>query len=117
MKRSDFPRLAALLALAVLFTGCAGGFNAQLARGYTATAAVRDTAGVLLDAQAIDDREAAQVQEQADNARAALDIAAEVNKSDPERAKGKLAATLVAIGELRKYLDRYFSEALTDGEN
>lgn len=109
LTRNSF--LAGLVLVAVTLAGCAGSFNSQLARGYTGTATVRDTAGVLLDARAIDDREAAQVQEAADNARAGLDIAAEVKKSDPARAKGKLAATLVTIRELRQYLAKYFEEA------
>lgn len=101
---------AGVLVVAMALAACAGSFNTQLARGYTTTAAARDTAGVLLDARVIDDREAAQVQQQADNARAGLDIAAEVNESDPERAQGKLAATLVAIRELTNYLAKYFEE-------
>ena len=98
--------LAGLVALVAL-TGCAAqGVNERLARGYSAVSYSRDAAGVLLDARAISSAEAQQVQDQADNGRAALDITRAIAESgDLATAEAKLQATMLALDGLRTYLE------------
>lgn len=105
MTRSNLTRAAAGLLGFLILVACAGqGFNERLAAGYSTVSFARDSAGLLLDAGVIDSHEAANVQVQADNLRAALDLTRTIAATDPATAEAKLQATLLALDGLRAYL-------------
>lgn len=99
--------LATVLALA----GCqtlgipqAETFNQRLAVGYVGVTTARQTALTLLQADKIGTDDAQQVQQQADNLRAGLDVARSLRASSPQAADSKLTATLAALQALDAYL-------------
>jgi hypothetical protein len=76
-----------------------------LAVGYVSVTTVRESALTLLRAEAITVEDAENVQAQADNARAALDIARGLRSVDFEAADQRLASALVILEALQRYLD------------
>jgi len=112
MKRSNFPRLAALLAVALLASACAAlgikaeTFNEGVAACLSSATSVRGFAQQLYVAEQIDDREAENANRQADVLRDGCDVADSLQAVDLQAAEGKLEATRVALGALRKYLEK-----------
>lgn len=98
--------LCALLAL----TGCPGfapkpiTFNERMAAGLASVTFIRETATTLLAADRISVADAENVQDQANNARAGLDIAQSLKAIDPTAADAKLQATQLILSSLRNYL-------------
>lgn len=100
-----------LVMAATLFTACAQlgmatpqTFNERLAAGYTSVSAVRDSAATLLTAGKIQVKDAENVQAQADNARAGLDLARGMSGTNPLAANDKLSATISLLTGIQQYL-------------
>ena len=98
------PVLASLVACAALGLTKPTTFNQQIATGYGAATSVLQTADTLLKAGKISSNDAANVEVQADNLKAGLDIARQTYATDQATAGNKLAATLTAIQALTQYL-------------
>lgn len=79
-------------------------FNQRLAVGYATVTGTRQTALSLLQAGKIDAGDAQNVQNQADNARAGLDIARSLSATAPQAADSKLSAVLTGLNALDAYL-------------
>lgn len=79
-------------------------FNERLAAGYSTVSGVRNAATSLLQAGSISADDAENIQVQADNARAGLDIARVVSNTDMQAADAKLQATLLVLEALDQYL-------------
>lgn len=79
-------------------------FNERLAAGYQAVTGARASALALLKSGQISAADAQNVQEQADNARAGLDIARATQAADPTAANAKLTAVVTALTALQTYL-------------
>lgn len=101
----------AFLAILTLLVGCSQlgipkpqTFNQRLAVGYTTVTAVRQTAITLLQADKITANDASNVQEQADNARAGLDLARSIHATNPQAAETRLDAVIVGLNALQAYL-------------
>lgn len=100
-----------LIAVLLLMAGCAAlglatpkTFNQQLATGYGTATVVLQTADTLLKDGKIDSKDASNVEIQADNLRAALDIARQTYATDQKTAGNKLSAALTALQALTTYL-------------
>lgn len=100
-----------MLSLSLSFVGCAatGGATTTsvsegLAAGYSAVTAVRSTTTALLNANKISSSDGQNVLTQTDNARAGLDIAREMAKTDLTSASGKLTAVRTGLTALQVYL-------------
>lgn len=108
MKRLSQYMLAILLSLASacaqLGLPTAQTFNEKLAAGYSSVTAVRDTATTLLVAKKISPDDAQNVQNQADNARAGLDIARSAHAVNATAADAKLTQVMAALTALQSYL-------------
>jgi uncharacterized cupredoxin-like copper-binding protein len=103
--------LAATLALMVLMAGCAvfgisqpQTFEERAAAAYATNAAVRDTAATLLVSGKIDVGDAINIQAQADNARAGIDIARQIYTVDIGSAETRLETAIVILTALDNYL-------------
>lgn len=79
-------------------------FAQRVAVGYASVTTVRQTATALLKAKRITVDDAENVQQQADNVRAALDIARTMHAADPPAAEAKLAQTRAVLAALNDYL-------------
>lgn len=79
-------------------------FSERVAAGYVGVTTVRDSATTLLQAGSITADDARNIQAQADNVRAGLDIARTVSSVDPTAADAKLQATLQILTALDSYL-------------
>jgi hypothetical protein len=79
-------------------------FNERLAAGYTTVTGVRQAATVLLTSQRITAADAQNVQNQADTARAGLDVAKSMSGTNLPAADTKLTATLTVLQALQAYL-------------
>jgi len=79
-------------------------FKEKLAVGYVTVTAVRQSATTLLTAKRLTADDAQNVQDQANNARAGLDIARGLEKTDPKAADAKLTAIRTALTALQAYL-------------
>ncbi len=98
--------------LLTLAAGCAAlgiqapqTFNEKLAVGYTSVTSIRQAATTLLTSAKITPDDAQNVQNQADNARMALDIARATFKTgDTTGAQTKLDTTITALTALQSYL-------------
>ena len=92
--------------LAVLAVGCATPqtFNERLLAGYATVTETRQTAVTLVDAKKMSSADAVNVQQQADTARAGLDLARSMRASAPQQAEDKLTATQTIVRALRAYL-------------
>jgi hypothetical protein len=108
-----FARVGQLAAIAVLglLGACsifgmpgAKSFNERLAVGYSTVTTVRQSATTLVSADVISPGDAANVQQQADNARAGLDIARTLTTVDPKAADARLVASLQILTALEAYL-------------
>lgn len=98
-----------LLALLWMAAGCAQlgmpipqTFNERIATAYASVSAIRDTATVLLQAKKISPDDAQNVQTQADNARAGIEIARKI--LDLESANAKLSSVQAGLVALQAYL-------------
>lgn len=108
--KNPIPHYLALLLLAALI-GCASlglpspeSFNERLATGYSTVTETRTTATTLLTAGKITADDAQNIQAQADNARAGLDIARSLSKTDIASANTRLTAITTALTALQAYL-------------
>jgi len=112
----DLVRLGAAAALwfafftMLLLTSCASvpapeTFNERLAAGYQSVTAARAAATTLLGQKRITADDAQNVQAQADTARAALDIARTVHRTDPPGGDAKLTAAITTLTALQAYLN------------
>lgn len=104
-------RYSIVIVMAWLLAACASvglptpqTFNERLAVGYATVTIVRDTATTLVTASKISPLEAQNVQNQADHARDALDLARVTAKTDPASADTRLTATLQLLTALQSYL-------------
>ena len=79
-------------------------FNQKLAVGYTTVTAVRETATKLVVAKKLNPDDAQNVQNQADTARAGLDVARDMFKATPVAADNKLTSVTTALRALQTYL-------------
>ena len=79
-------------------------FDQKLAVGYATVTAIRTSATTLLAAKKITADDAQHVQDQANNARAGLDIARATAVTDPAAANAKLTAVRTALTALNAYL-------------
>ncbi len=95
---------AGLVACAQVGLPNADTFNQKLAVAYSAVTQVRTTATTLLQAKKISADDAQNVNNQADHARAGLDIARAVSKTDLTAADAKLTAVHTVLTALSAYL-------------
>jgi hypothetical protein len=79
-------------------------FNARLATGYATVTGVRNATATLLVAKVITKQDAQNVQDQADVARAGLDIAGQLKTTDPLAAENRLTSTITILSALQTYL-------------
>lgn len=115
------PAILALPGCTVLGVPVAQGWNERLAGGYSAVTAVRETASVLLEGKvraagaeqdperksallAAAKADAQNLQDQADKAREALDVARTLRGVDFEAAEERLTSTLRILEALQDYL-------------
>ena len=102
---------AVMFVLMVIMQGCAQlgvpspeSFNQKAAVAIATVTAVRTTATNLLVAKKISPEDAQQVQSGADNARAGVEIARILSKSNMAAADNKLQSVTVALNALNAYL-------------
>lgn len=95
----------------ILLTGCstldipvADTFNERLAIAYASVTAVRRTATTLLDAKKLSADDGDNVLKLTDHARAGLDIARTLSRSDMTGANAKLASIRTAVTAIQTYL-------------
>ncbi len=100
-----------LLVLGVMLSACASlglqtaeTFNEKLAVGYGTVTQVRSTATQLVVAKKLGSADASNVQAQADSARAGLDIARDLSKSDMPAANNRLQMATAVLTALQSYL-------------
>lgn len=102
------------MALAIALVACAGlgipdtdTFNKKAAVAITSVEAVRQTAFVMLTAGKISSMDAQNVQNQADNARAGIEIARQMSASTPDlpAANARLTVAITTLTALQQYLD------------
>lgn len=79
-------------------------FSERLAVGYSTTTTVRQTTLTMLQARKLTPDDAENIQQQADNARAGLDIARTMRGVDLQAADARLTATLTGLTALEAYL-------------
>lgn len=96
--------LVLLSACALLGVPTPESFSERLAVGYSSTTTVRQTALTLLQQKKLSPDDVENIQQQADNARAGLDIARTMRGVDLESADARLTATLVGLTALEAYL-------------
>jgi len=104
VKRSSFLLLILLQGCALLGLPTPSTFNERLAAGYSTVTAIRQETLSLLNAKRISADDAQNVQSQADNARAALDVVGLSFLKDPVMADTKLTATITILTALQAYL-------------
>ena len=104
-------RVMSLWLLAVMLSACAqlglpqaNTFNERLAVGYTTVTAVRTSAASLVTAKKISPDDGQNVLAQTDAARAGLDVARSLAKTDLAAADGKLNAVRTVLTALQSYL-------------
>lgn len=108
---ATFVLSMAAIVLFALLHGCqslgipsASTFNEKVTVGYAAVTTVRMSALSLLNAKTITPSDAQNVQDQANNIRAGLDIARQTYAVDPSGAQSKLASVLTALNGLQSYI-------------
>lgn len=79
-------------------------FNQKLLVGVSTVTEVRKTSTALLEAKKINSADHENIEQQADNARAGLEIARTLAKSNPNAADAKLTAVRTALTALQTYL-------------
>lgn len=102
---SAIPVLATLPGCTFLGIPQATTFNERLAVGYATVTGIRDTAATLLTAGQISKEDAVNIQAQADNARAALDVTRSLAGINVTAAEERLASTLRILEALQTYLE------------
>ena len=97
--------------LVILLSGCASlglptakTFNEKLAAAYGGITVVLQTDATLLQAGTITKVDAQNIETQADNVKAALDISREIYATDQTTGGNKLASAITALGALNTYL-------------
>jgi len=95
----------ALAALVACQTMAPKTFNERLAAGYATVTSVRESTTALLDSRKISSFDAANVQNQANDARAGLDVARELYKTLPKAGDDKLVATIKVLDAITRYLE------------
>lgn len=110
--QGGFARTPVLIALVVLSACTLLGvpspetFNQRAAFALTQVTAVRESATELVSSGAITADDAQNIQQQADSARAGIDLALVFKATDPENAENRLAAANVVIDALKAYLQK-----------
>jgi hypothetical protein len=102
----------ALIALTVvLLTACTAlgvqtpqTFNEKVAVAISSVTTVRETAAVLLTTEKISVDDARNIQNQANNARAGIEVAIAINATDPAAAENRIGAVLVGLNAITAYL-------------
>jgi hypothetical protein len=79
-------------------------FNQRVAFALGQVTAIRESATELVSSNAITADDAENVQAQANNARAGIDIAISYQSTDPSQAENRLAAAQVILDALKAYL-------------
>jgi hypothetical protein len=116
--QGGFARLAVMLILAVgsiatvgLTSGCAAlglqrpeTFNERAAVAISSVTVVRQTATRLLLSGKLTAADGRNIQAQADNARAAIEIAISIQATDPAAAENRLTAILAGLNAITAYL-------------
>lgn len=104
-------RSSLFIACLFLLTACAQlglqapeTFKEKLAAGYTAVTSVRQSAVTLLDAGKLSADDGKNIQAQADNARAGLDVAAKMANTDLSAADNRVTAIRTALTAIAAYL-------------
>lgn len=112
VQRAAWLHTALFACLLVLLSGCAAlglpqaqSFNERLAVSYGSVASVRSAATTALRAQRISVEDAVNIQAQADNARAGLDVARGLAGTDLAAAETRLEAAQVILEALQRYLE------------
>ncbi len=90
----------------VLGVPAATTFKERTALALTQVTAVRESAASLLAADKISAADAQNIQDQANNARAAIDIAISYEATDPTQAENRLAAAQAVVAALKTYLEQ-----------
>jgi hypothetical protein len=80
-------------------------FNQKIAVGYSSVTTVLQTTTTLLQGAVITAADAQNIEAQADNVKAALDIAQQIEATDATTANNKLTAALTALQALQAYLN------------
>lgn len=95
----------------VLLTACTAlgvpipqSFNEKSAVAISTVTSIRNTAGSLLISRKISAADAQNIQDQADNARAGIEIAIQIHATDPGTAENRLTAVLVGLNAISEYL-------------
>lgn len=96
--------LSILAACAQLGVASPETFNEKALFALATVTEIRNGAGTLLGGGKISAAEAQTVQNQADNARQAIDLARATHSTDPAGADSRLAATITVLNGLRAYL-------------
>ncbi len=115
-----FWKTYALIVICVLASACASvglptaeTFNEKLAVGYGTVTQVRSTATQLVMTKRLGSADASNVQAQADSARAGLDIARDMSKSDLPAANTRLQMATTVLTALQSYLSARSASAPT----
>lgn len=94
-----------------LLTACQGlglqspkTFNEKVSVAISSVTAVRQSALTLLEAGKLSADDAQNIQDQANSARAGIDIARVINVTDPVAAENRITAVLVGLNALSAYL-------------
>lgn len=102
---------AAIALLFVALSACAAlgvqspqTFNEKAAVAISSVTVVRQTATALLQAHKISAPDAQNIQGQADNARAGIEVAIAINATDPGAAENRIGAILVGLNAITAYL-------------
>lgn len=100
---------AAIVLLALTACGALGvqspqTFSQRLATGYVTVTGVRSMSNTMLAAQKIGSADHQNIEQQADNARAGLDIASNLAKVDQSSAEAKLTSVLTVLDALETYV-------------
>ena len=80
-------------------------FNERMAAGIATVSGIRSTATSLLKQGKISVEDASNVQAQADNARAGLDVARKVYATDPSAGNARMTAAVTILNALQTYLN------------
>lgn len=95
----------------VLMTACSTfgvpvpqSFNEKVAVAISSVTEVRNTAATLLTSSKISVDDAKNIQEQADNARAGIEVAKAIHATDPSVAENRITAVLTGLNAISQYL-------------
>jgi hypothetical protein len=106
MKRIYLPLLTLWLIAACQSLGLQSPktFNEKAAVAISSVTAVRQSAITLLTANKITAADAQNIQDQANNARAGIEVAVAINETDPAAAENRISAVLVGLNAISAYL-------------